>query len=263
MNQPIPDASRPRGLSYAIATAAAITALLAASSARAEDIEWHASAAESDDYSTYPGGYAFLRTRPRDYRDEPAYVFVEDSGTFTEEENDPGDPNDGTAHLTGTICHYDEDLDAIDQNDCYAVDVWFTATQPDDGYEGQQDLTDDAYAEDGGPVDPDTWRYYHVDEDRSTLVGTGRNSGQRVRVYERPSDGSEPFQVGMGANNLNAGMGASGGIRTRNGFVAINIDLTHAPELSAGLPARNALVLAAGGLLIAAGRRRRRTHDAT
>ncbi|MFG0316759.1 MAG: hypothetical protein ACF8XB_05760 [Planctomycetota bacterium JB042] len=65
-------------------------------------------------------------------------------------------------------------------------------------------LLPSAYVENGGPVDPSTWRYYEVA--RAWLTGLGAYDGALLRLRET----GPGFQVGIGANGKNTFLGASG-----------------------------------------------------
>jgi len=60
-----------------------------------------------------------------------------------------------------------------------------------------------AYAMQGGPIDPDAWRYYQ--QATAVLVGAGANAGATVDLTA-----SGPVQVGLGANHGTGFFGLSG-----------------------------------------------------
>ncbi len=124
---------------------------------------------------------------------------------------------------------------------------------------GQQkrELSGAAYTENGGPVDPSTWRYYYIDDTSSKITGVGGAiDGVVLDLNQRP-DGSEygkhVFQIGEGANGKNIRFGASTWFNYTGQFSGrgdINIDLKEIPAPGAG-----ALAMLAAGV---AGVRRRR-----
>lgn len=123
--------------------------------------------------------------------------------------------------------------------------------------EQKRELNSSAYTENGGPVDPSTWRYYYMDEDNSTLTGVGgADDGEILELTQRPggSDyGKFVFQVGAGANGKNVNFGASTWFNYTgkyNGHGDINIDLKEIPT-----PGAASLALLSCGI---AGARRRR-----
>ncbi len=109
----------------------------------------------------------------------------------------------GTARLSGIA------ISLYDGNAKFAVDVAFNgrvlpgdASYPPAGSPNKE-LKPAAYAENGGPVDASTWRYYTGFH--GTLVGIGDFAGGVVDV----SQTSTAFQIGSGANGKNAKSGAS------------------------------------------------------
>ncbi|MCB9846786.1 MAG: hypothetical protein H6814_00080 [Phycisphaeraceae bacterium] len=125
---------------------------------------------------------------------------------------------------------------------------------------GQQkrELHSNAYIENGGPVDPATWRYFYIDESNSNLTGVGGAiEGVVLDITQRPGGndyGRYVFQVGEGANGKNIHFGASTWFSYSGAFHGvgdINIDLKEIPAPGAATLA----MLAAG---IGGSRRRRR-----
>lgn len=107
--------------------------------------------------------------------------------------------SDGTARLLGM---------AVDRNDplkTFDVDIIFSGrTDAVGAGSPKKELLPNAYAENGGPIDPATWHYYTSLS--GTLTGGGTYDGAVITVVrEGPA-----FQVGYGANNKNTNNGASG-----------------------------------------------------
>ncbi|MBI5361583.1 MAG: hypothetical protein HZA53_00300 [Planctomycetes bacterium] len=129
--------------------------------------------------------------------------------------------DDGTAHLTGAI--YKERVPAKR----FLVDVWFTnRVSPGElGYapsgSPKKELWDWMYAENGGPVDANSWHYY-LNTD-GLLTGQMNMAGAQVRLTRM----GPAFQVGLGANGKNIGFGASGWL---------NVQTLSQPTKGPGLP---------------------------
>ena len=118
-------------------------------------------------------------------------VFVGDR-SFRERAN-------GTATMTGTV---------VDRNDSgrgFQVNVTFSGrtTTPPPG-SPKRELNADAYVDNGGPIDPSTWRYYT--DYSGSLIGLGDWAGAALTI-ERTGPA---FQVGAGASGKNPSFGASG-----------------------------------------------------
>jgi hypothetical protein len=195
--------------------------------ARANSLTWMASTANNDSYGQFPGGHAFVFSPGA-----PGVTYIFDgAGTFTENDVD----NNGTfdnALLSGTL------KNISNVNDRWTVNISFSAVPTVQIYSPKEELKPAAYDFNGGPVDPDSWRFYNWGPGSTTLTGLGSNVGSTIMLSQRPSDLTAPFQVGVGANGKNANMGASGWFsylkKTPQGDVwvktygtgDINIDLT-------------------------------------
>lgn len=123
------------------------------------------------------------------------WQFAPDDGVLT-----VGEDNE-TAHLTGTI-----------QNNNVAeytleVDAHFELTDPNEpGYGGGKK----GGIKDGLTTDViDTWSFFNLTS--ATLMGTQGSilEGLTLTLTQLPEDGKYPFQLGDGANDKNAGLGAS------------------------------------------------------
>ncbi|HEB54073.1 MAG TPA: hypothetical protein ENI87_12535 [bacterium] len=111
--------------------------------------------------------------------------------------------DDGTASLNGTL------RSQSDHRDAWQIDLQFTGridpgdpSHPPAGSPVQL-LLPGSYAAQGGPVDPDHWRYYTAVT--GALTGRDDNSGGLVQVSQ-----ANPFQLGVGAQNGNLYFGMSG-----------------------------------------------------
>lgn len=111
--------------------------------------------------------------------------------------------DDGTAHLFGSI------VAANDADKQWDFDIWFETT--DEGWGGpKKELSSNAYVENGGPIDTNTWAYYDFsDSQQSTLTAdSGTYAGQTL-VLSDFTGGKFPMQIGYGANGKNLEMGFS------------------------------------------------------
>ncbi len=151
------------------------------------------------------------------------YVFTGGEERFTEY-------GDKTASLTGLL------VDPNDSNNAWRMNIEFAGRidpgEPVPTGSPKKELAPEAYIENGGPVDPATWRYYLVTA--GTLTGERNNVGCTIQVARM----GPAFQVGDGASGKNIRFGASGWldlIRTcRDGVPVactgdINIDLIACP----------------------------------
>lgn len=148
--------------------------------------------AAPDEYSTSTNTHAFWfgSCLGKDWKPSDKIEFVERL--------------DGTAQIRGRI----ERMSNPDE--CFFVDIELDgksvpgdAGYPPAGSPKTSQLTPEALAENGGPVDPDTWRYY--EELTGVLIGCGDFEGAIYRLERR----GPAFQAGIGANLKNAADGAS------------------------------------------------------
>ncbi len=199
---------------------------------------YEATAAEADSYAMFPGGHAFW-FYPEIGGAGQRFVFDDNSGTFTL--ND-----DGTARLVGTI------ESKISEDKKWDVDLLFGPTTIDPVLP-KKELKPKAYVDEGGPVDPSTWKFFDLLD--STVTGVGDFEGLNLELTQRPVGGPYAFQLGFGANNKNIDYGFSGWFRwdvtgtdealaaydryggRRSGTGDINIDIEHIPESSSPLGA--------------------------
>lgn len=147
------------------------------------------------------------------------YDFTPGPGIFTEYP-------DGTATLTGTVVNRD------DPSKGFTITFNFSGltTNPPPG-SPKKELCEEAYEEEGGPVDTDTWRYYTTFT--GILNGTGTYTGAIITVTRM----GPAFQVGFGASGKNTNFGASAwftwtvvqqpatGYLPKTGTGDINVDL--------------------------------------
>lgn len=131
--------------------------------------------------------------------------------------------SDGTASIRGLLVREDH------PNEGFYLDLQLSdIVTPGDGNHPppgspKKELSSAAYADQGGPVKPSTWRYY--DTFGGTLVGMGAYAGAEYDVVRR----GPAFQIGVGANGKNTNFGGSGWIET-----VLVSQPTHGP----GLPAK-------------------------
>lgn len=268
--------------------------LCIASSAQA--ITYRVSEADRDpSVADYSGGHSFWLPDNGSHTNIPNgwssnFVFMNDSGRLNVSDDQT------TARLTGTI-------QAVGKaSSMWEVDIRFILGMDSNTYannhmdpngdthdgEVKRELHADQYADQGGTVDPTSWRYFYMDESNATLTGAEGSAyeGTTLDLYQRPNGddyGKYVFQLGEGANGKNLNLGMSGWLgynsaevaeldygrsyrkwkhRGRNyycgpqgysGVGDINIDLEPIPEpVSAGLTLMGLSALALGT------RRRRR-----
>lgn len=111
--------------------------------------------------------------------------------------------DDGTAHFFGSI------VAANDADKQWDFEIWFETT--DEGTGGpKKELSSNAYVENNGPIDTNTWAYYDFSESKqSTLTAdSGTYAGQTL-VLSDFTGGKYPLQIGYGANGKNLEMGFS------------------------------------------------------
>lgn len=233
----------------------AFMVLAMTNTARANSLVWMASAAQTDSYGQFPGGHAFVFNPG-----VPGTSYIFDGfGTFTE--NDIN--NDGkyeNATLTGTL------KNISNVNDKWTVNINFSAVPAVQIVMPKEELKPSAYDDNGGPVDPDSWRFYNWGA--ATLTGSGSNAGSTIMLDQRPDNLTMPFQVGLGANGKNINMGASGWFdylkkkpigsywQKTYGIGDINIDLTVPGNV---VPEPATMFMFGSGLVGAALRLRKKT----
>jgi hypothetical protein len=206
---------------------------------------WQASVADHDGNAQFAGGHAFWFANALVPGGGRQYIFANDSGRLLEVDSN-GDGQCDELRLTGRIASKTSAAHAFD------VTVVFAPTAP--GVESpKKELRDMAYVENGGSIDTSSWSYFSIDQTRTSLVGVGSATlGQSFSLFTRPTDGSIPFQLGMGANGKNTNMGLSGwfGFDMDNRTYAgdINIDLSV-------IPVPGAVALGMLGLAALGGRR--------
>ncbi|MBT8419112.1 MAG: VPLPA-CTERM sorting domain-containing protein [Silicimonas sp.] len=166
--------------SFAAMVAASFLTASAASAA-----SYSATSAFNDSYGPHGDGHSlYMHGLSLDF---------ESDGLFTD--------SGSTASLSGTVS----------QNggaDGFFVDLSFNSfTTPDPKLE----LTSNAYASNGGPVDPSTWSFWDLIEGGvSSIIGFGAFSGWDFDVISKPVSEIYAFQSGDGANGKNVGFGLSG-----------------------------------------------------
>lgn len=168
------------------------------------------------------------------------YVFAPASGNLTEFD-------DGTALIEGTVYSISQPASG------FTIELFLngrTNTAPDGS--PKMELLDNAYMENGGPIDTSAWYFY--ESFTGTLTGVGDLAGTSYTITQR----GPAFQIGLGASGKNIDLGAAAwfwaedehGNRIEGDF---NLNLTAVP-----VPAALPLMLSA---LVALGLRRRRDRD--
>jgi PEP-CTERM motif-containing protein len=265
--------------------------LLTASPAQA--LVYRVTAAQSDPgVARYGGGHSFWMPDNNSHSNIPngnssKFVFMNDSGRLNVSDDMT------SARMTGTIQSLGQSSSMWD------VDIMFILGMGYDTYadghadpngdtrdgKAKRELKHNQYADHGGTVDPESWRYFYMDEGNATLTGAlgGGYEGTTLDLYQRPNGrgyGKYVFQMGEGANGKNLNMGLSGwlGYTTAElgeeddggqswggwgnngpghdgytGIGDINVDLEPIPEpISAGLA-----MMGLGALTVATRRRRK------
>jgi hypothetical protein len=119
------------------------------------------------------------------------FDFIPNPGQFIENP-------DGTATITGIVRR------RTDTNQAFIVTIalsGLTTNPPPDSPKKQ--LCDSAYVENGGPIDPSTWRYYT--NFSGVLTGIDAFAGAVLNITRV----GPAFQVGVGASGKNFKLGAS------------------------------------------------------
>ena len=153
--------------------------------------------AYADDTAVFSGKHAvYLASLVKPLGLDAAFVF-DDGAAFSEDD-------DGTARLSGRI------RNVTDPGVCFNLTVALggrvdpsDASYPPDG-SPKKELASSAYIENGGPVDPSTWRFYTTTT--GALVGCDKAHGAEVLITRK----GPAFQLGYGANGKNVEYGGSG-----------------------------------------------------
>lgn len=266
-----------------ITTAGLLLGLLVAAPAQA--LTYRVTEADRDSsVAPFSGGHAFWLPDNSSGTnipngDSPKFLFINDSGRFNVSDDMT------TAHLTGTLQAQGDSSSIWDVDIMFFLGMDYDTFANDhidpngDTHDGsaKEELYSDAYVDNGGTIDPTTWRYFYMDESQSTLTGAAGSGyeGVVLDLFQRPDGdnfGKYIFQMGEGANGKNLNFGASVwlGYTTAdtsnyastydNGYINdifsgigdINIDLEPIPEpISAGLT-----LMGLGALTVTTRRRR-------
>jgi len=214
-------------------------------------------AAMSDSYGPNSGGHALwfpdsANSVPNG--NSPTFLFVDDSGVL-EFNNDLTE-----ARMTGQIMSVSDPASVWEVDFSFILGMSHTEftdgaghANPEGGTsfgQAKRELNSNAYANNGGPVDPSTWRFFDIDEGSSTLTGIGGAiDGVTLDITQRPGGadyGKFVFQVGVGANGKNINYGASTWFDYSGQFSGrgdINIDLKEIPTPGAAVIAMLAVGL--------------------
>ena len=206
-----------------------------------------------------------------------SFIFTEAGGAYEVYQ----DGSDRYFNMTGTL------KSRHDSSKKWEVDLWFKdSVYVNDGNAGtakdKLELKDSAYVENGGNINPNTWKHWDIigfEENCSgsfcsSIEGAGSFDGLGVSLTQRPGNGEYTFQSGQGANGKNSQGGFSGwfdwtltgteealesygdGRRSWRGDINVTLsDSVPVPEPTVGL-----LGLAAAGLAI---RKQKKNGSAT
>ncbi len=103
--------------------------------------------------------------------------------------------DDGTATLTGEI------VSQVDSEFRAIVDLKFRLRDGPGSGGPKKELRSNAYADNGGSVDPSTWRYFDLMS--GTFTGVAGLDGYAFDFSQRPANSRYPLQLGAGANGKN------------------------------------------------------------
>ncbi len=184
---------------FAVTLAAASAALVAGPKAEAGPITYAASSAVSD--SLHSGSDSHSLWLP---------FFENAAGTPLLGDSD-GSDFDFLTDSTLTVAYGSATLQGrvVSQVDpSYALDVVFNFQQQNGpGMTGPKlELRNNAYVDNGGPIDPTSWDFFSLTG--GSITGTGALEGLSFEVQERGMK-PFPFQLGTGANGKNGNLGAS------------------------------------------------------
>ncbi len=124
------------------------------------------------------------------------YVFGPEGGSF--EEN----PEDGTAVLSGQVHNTDN-----------AAMSWYFELRLKNARTWEEwSALGRSYKDDLGIGEAfyETWAYYEMDEELTTVIGMGQFEGSSLQLTHAPADYTYGYQVGMNANNRSEGYGLGG-----------------------------------------------------
>ncbi len=210
-----------RKLTYSLVATGLCAGLLAASPAQA--LTYRVTEADRDSsVANYSGGHAFWLPDNGSHTNIPNgnssnFVFKNDSGRLNVSDDMT------SARLTGTLQSVGK------ASSMWDVDIMFilgmdSATYSNDHidpngntHDGKvkRELKSSQYVDNGGTIDPETWRYFYMDESNATLTGSAGSGyeGTTLDLYQRPNGrdyGKYVFQMGEGANGKNLNLGLSG-----------------------------------------------------
>ncbi len=198
---------------------------------------WEAVEADRSGESKYGGGHAFWL---------PELVsggkFVFDSEAIFNEYDD------GTARFAGSI------VAANDAEKQWDFDLWFESSS--EGFGGpKKELHSNAYVENGGTIDTDTWSYYNFSSTKDSLLTAdeGTYAGQSLSLADF-TNGRYPAQIGLGASGKNLEMGLSTWFSyegdqssTRHADINVNLIAQTVPPVAVPEPSMSLISLALAG----------------
>ncbi len=270
-------------ISRSLIAAGLVSSLLATASAQA--LTYKVSAAERDrTASRSSGGHAFWLPDSRYGNNIPNgrssdFLFMNNSGRLHVSDDMTSARMTGTIQSVGNASSiWEVDINFIlgMNYDTYKDDHVDPNGDTHDG-KAKRELRSSQYADNGGTIDPSSWKYFYMDEDNATLTGADGSGydGVILDMFQRPNGrdyGKYVFQLGEGANGKNLNMGMSGWLgyngdqkldkksyygrcvkkRGYEGYGDINVDLDPIPEpVSAGLA-----TMGLGALVLRTRRRR-------
>ena len=199
----------------AIASLSLSTLGFASTSASALTLEATGTVSDAvhDGNSIYPSSHAFWFPELGGAGQGKDFVFQGGAGTY----NEYSDGNNSYFNILGSVV---SKSDATKQWD---VDIWFkdsvyASDNRTDTGKDKLELKSGNYVDNGGTIDPETWRHWDIigfgdgctGNLCSSITGDGAFEGLDISLTQRPGNGEYTFQSGEGANGKNLNNGISG-----------------------------------------------------
>ena len=127
---------------------------------------------------------------------------------------------DGTAHLTGTVS------DNTNPDGGFTIDVMFENGMSWEEWSSQSFPTN--FKDECGTGNHEEWTYYLITPGAATMTGYGNLAGSQFNLIHAPVNNLFAYQVGQGANNVNASFGNGGWFIAQGNLV---VDGVSYPEL--------------------------------